>query len=540
MSSSDEDEWSIRRDLTTRKGKHDERQSSSNKRSRATSTPNEDYDDRNEQRRSQGYSFSDDQSTGRTSHPRSPRFADTGRYFTFEARSPEHQENVQRNRPNNQQSRIQADRSQSSASGSTSDLRQTSRSSRHISTTGDDSDIRSDVVGGPSTSGRTPAENRARRYDEYDNDEDRYYARQRGEYPDRRERTTGDQDTGERSLLGMYTLHYNTTRNRQNNTHIMSITDRMTDVASTLVSASAPIARALEQGLNIIGQREAAQAVGLARQAAETIRTTGGAVNFIQQNQQQITNYLTVSVEQAKKMLAGSTTTDEPAAEAARVSGAPTEQDPQGVPSAPQLSTTHDPLPATDPAIAFSQEQSGSLNSNALNFPSDHEIMDTIAHATLDTYSPNLSSITSDDEERMDVSTSTQAQYDTSYHNDTTISIDRNFADEHQQPIRIRIRDLLRRQRQEQRQLQTSLPLGEDRYRRRKRRKLLFDEQEFIHYMRGIEYILKARNKLIVHPTKNRLVQHWRMNLQMLNNRQWVGKLILPSLGPAPMLKGTL
>ena len=149
-------------------------------------------------------------------------------------------------------------------------------------------------------------------------------------------------------------------------------------------------------------------------------------MNFIQQNQQQITNYLTVSVEQAKKMLAGSTTTDEPAAEAARVSGAPTEQDPQGVPSAPQLSTTHDPLPATDPAIAFSQEQSGSLNSNALNFPSDHEIMDTIAHATLDTYSPNLSSITSDDEERMDVSTSTQAQYDTSsqydtsYHNDTT------------------------------------------------------------------------------------------------------------------------
>ena len=219
MSSSDEDEWSIRRDLTTRKGKHDERQSSSNKRSRTTSTPNEDYDDRNEQRRSQGYSFSDDQSTGRTSHPRSPRFADTGRYFTFEARSPEHQENVQRNRPNNQQSRIQADRSQSSASGSTSDLRQTSRSSRHISTTGDDSDIRPDVVGGPSTSGRTPAENRARRYDEYDNDEDRYYARQRGEYPDRRERTTGDQDTGERSLLGMYTLHYNTTRNRQNNTH---------------------------------------------------------------------------------------------------------------------------------------------------------------------------------------------------------------------------------------------------------------------------------------------------------------------------------
>ena len=41
MSSSDEDEWSIRRDLTTRKGKHDERQSGSDKRARATSTPNE-------------------------------------------------------------------------------------------------------------------------------------------------------------------------------------------------------------------------------------------------------------------------------------------------------------------------------------------------------------------------------------------------------------------------------------------------------------------------------------------------------------------
>ena len=107
-------------------------------------------------------------------------------------------------------------------------------------------------------------------------------------------------------------------------------------------------------------------------------------MNFIQNNQQQITNYLTIAVQQTKSYLSGTSTTDEPTAEASRVSGAPTEEDPQGVPSAPQLSVTSDPLPATDPAIAYSQEQSGTINTNGLLYPSDDEILETLAESVLD------------------------------------------------------------------------------------------------------------------------------------------------------------
>lgn len=164
-------------------------------------------------------------------------------------------------------------------------------------------------------------------------------------------------DTSDRSLLGMMLFIYLHTHNTSNiEQHInVHIVDRMTDVASSLISTSAPIARAIEQGLNIIGQREAAQVVGLARQASETIRTTSDAVNFVSQHQNQITNYLTISVNQIQNYFSGSSTTDEPSAEAFRVSGAPTEADPQGVPSAPQLSTSSDPLPATDPMVSYSQ-----------------------------------------------------------------------------------------------------------------------------------------------------------------------------------------
>lgn len=100
--------------------------------------------------------------------------------------------------------------------------------------------------------------------------------------------------------------------------------------------------------------------------------------------------------------LAGSTTSSEPAAQLARISSAPTAQDLQSATN-PQLSTTQDPLPATDPNQPVTEFSVTDLPSY-LETPSPEDVWMDIVHeawnlAQAESDSPDLAELLLDAEE---------------------------------------------------------------------------------------------------------------------------------------------
>ena len=159
--------------------------------------------------------------------------------------------------------------------------------------------------------------------------------------------------------------------------------------ASRAIAASAAVARSVETGLNLIGQTEAAQTIHSGQQALEATAhniavaveaadlVLQDAATFLQPLVSTTTGNLLTS---APNHLQGTTTGDEAAASDARISSSSTVQDLQSAAAAPQLSTTHDPLPSTDPAVPWQNEQEGNQGlQNLLLYPSDEAmLMDVI------------------------------------------------------------------------------------------------------------------------------------------------------------------
>lgn len=114
----------------------------------------------------------------------------------------------------------------------------------------------------------------------------------------------------------------------------------LTTSLQRIVSASAPIARTIEKGLNIINQREAAATVHLIQhQLTQTLTTAtqadqllNQATSFINSATSQVSSFQT----SAQDVLAGIVTQNEAQAATARVSNAPTIQDLQSA-AAPQI-----------------------------------------------------------------------------------------------------------------------------------------------------------------------------------------------------------
>ncbi|UTI93238.1 NP [Tilapia parvovirus] len=75
----------------------------------------------------------------------------------------------------------------------------------------------------------------------------------------------------------------------------------------------------------------------------------------------------------AAESLSGATTESLPAQAASQVANAPTQEDLSAAP-APQLSTTQDPVPSTDPAIPETEFRPGTLENWFLDTPSNEEI----------------------------------------------------------------------------------------------------------------------------------------------------------------------
>jgi len=149
----------------------------------------------------------------------------------------------------------------------------------------------------------------------------------------------------------------------------------------------------VETGLNLIGQTEAAQTIHSGQQALEaTAHNIAVAVEAADLVLQDAATFLQPLVSTATgslltstpNHLQGTTTGDEAAASDARISSSSTVQDLQSAAAPPQLSTTHDPLPSTDPAVPWTNEQEGNRGlQNLLLYPSDEEmLMDVINSIT--------------------------------------------------------------------------------------------------------------------------------------------------------------
>ena len=146
----------------------------------------------------------------------------------------------------------------------------------------------------------------------------------------------------------------------------------------------------METGLNLIGQTEAAQTIHSGQQALEaTAHNIAVAVEAADLVLQDAATFLQPLVSTATGSLLTSTpnhlqgtTTggDEAAASDARISSSSTVQDLQSAAAAPQLSTTHDPLPSTDPAVPWQNEIEGNQGlQNLFLYPSDEAmILDVI------------------------------------------------------------------------------------------------------------------------------------------------------------------
>lgn len=180
---------------------------------------------------------------------------------------------------------------------------------------------------------------------------------------------------------------------------IMCLTGNLIMQIGKAASASAAVARSIATGLVTIHQLEAAHAVSaIANTLMATVTTldyasevypeiwlsTSAVSQFLQSTGNSVGTFLSNAhdVFQDVSKLAAGGTADKPAAAAVRMGTAPTPQDLQST-AAPELSTTQDPTPSTDPAIPQELESANVNFQNDFLFDDD-DILHQIAQCLVD------------------------------------------------------------------------------------------------------------------------------------------------------------
>ncbi|KAF8789384.1 Initiator protein NS1 like protein [Argiope bruennichi] len=153
--------------------------------------------------------------------------------------------------------------------------------------------------------------------------------------------------SGDEAALSNRLVQYDFNKPAQNfhlfvSNYASSVTDRLQSSLEYVASISASVSQPVQQGLQLIGQRQAAQAVG--------------SLNAFIQNVNYAVPYAVTNVNQVINVISGGTTKDETAATEARTSTAPTHQDLQST-IAPQL-TTSGTNPELQPEIPIEVEES--------------------------------------------------------------------------------------------------------------------------------------------------------------------------------------